>query len=132
MTAFTNFAENLLLDWMFTTGTAVRPTAWFVAIHLSDPGEDATGGEVIVADDADYIRKAVTFDAAASGQSLSTSAVTFTPAVAATAYTVTHISIWDASTVGNPFMKGALLVPRLIDNSNPLVISIGDLIAALD
>jgi hypothetical protein len=28
-------------------------------------------------------------------------------------------------------MKGALLVPRTIDNANPLILSIGDIVAAL-
>jgi len=74
----------------------------------------------------------VTFGTATVGQSLSTLQVAHTPAVAATAYTVTHISICDALTAGNVLMKGALLVPRLIDNANPLVIAAGDIVAALD
>ncbi|MDA3870692.1 MAG: hypothetical protein PF589_12300, partial [Gammaproteobacteria bacterium] len=65
-------------------------------------------------------------------QSLSQVAVSFTPAAGATAYTVTYVSIWDASTVGNCLMTGPLAVDRLIDNANPLVIDIGQLIAALD
>jgi hypothetical protein len=132
MSALTNFGENLLLDWMFTAGAATRPTAWFVALHTADPTEAGSTGEMTTGTDADYVRKAVTFAAAASGQSLSTLQVAHTPAVAAGSYTVTHISIWDAATAGNALMKGALLVPRLINNANPLVINVGDIVAALD
>ena len=132
MSAFTDFAENLLLNWMFTTGTAVRPTAWYIALHTADPTETGAVSEVLVAADSAYARKAVTFGASTGGQSLSTLQVAHTPAVGATAYTVTHISVCDALTTGNVLMKGALLVPRTIDNANPLVLAIGDIVAALD
>jgi hypothetical protein len=133
--SLSNFAENLMLDWAFSTGTSARPTAWFVALHTADPTDDGTVGEIIVANDADYIRKtlgASGLAAAGGGQSLSQVAVSFTPAAGAAAYTVTHVSIWDASTVGNCLMVGAVAVPRTIDNANPFVINSGDLIAALD
>ena len=132
MSALTNYGENLLLDWLFTTGSATRPTAWYVALHTADPTEVGTTSEVLVGSDSAYTRKTVTFAAASGGQSLSTLQVAHTPAVAAGSYTVTHISICDAATAGNVLMKGALLVPRLIDNSNPLVIAAGDIVAALD
>ena len=132
MSALTNYSENLFLDWMFTTGPAVRPTAWYIALHTADPTEAGNEAEVVVGDDADYVRKAIVFDAAVSGQALSVTQVAWTPASGAAAYQVTHISICDAETAGNVLMKGALLVPRTIDNANPLVISIGDIVAAVD
>jgi hypothetical protein len=132
MSALTNYGENLLLDWMFTAGAASRPTAWYVALHTADPTEVGTTSEVLVGSDSAYTRKTVTFAAASGGQSLSTLQVAHTPAVAAGSYTVTHVSICDAATAGNVLMKGALLVPRLISNANPLVIAAGDIVAALD
>ncbi len=56
---------------------------------------------------------------------------TFTPAVAASAYDVSYLSIWDASVAGNCIGVAALQAVRTIDNSNPLVIAIGDIIEAL-
>lgn len=132
MSALTNYGENLLLNWMFTTGAATRPTAWYVALHTADPTEVGTTSEVLVGSDSAYTRKTITFGTATVGQSLSTLQVAHTPAVAAGSYTVTHISICDAATAGNVLIKGALLVPRLIDNANPLVIAAGDIVAALD
>jgi len=131
MSDLTDYAENLLLNWMLTTETVVRPTAWFIALHTADPTEAGNVAEVVVEDDADYARKAITYDAAVGGQCLSAVQVAWTPAVGATAYQVTHISICDAETAGNVLMKGALLVPRTIDNANPLILSIGDIVAAL-
>lgn len=131
MADLTDYAENMLLAWMLTAGAVTRPTAWFVALHTGNPGEAGSANEVLVGADADYTRKAVTFGAPSGGQSLTTTQVAHTPAAGAS-YTVTHISICDAASAGNVLKKGALLVPRTINNSNPLVLAAGDIIAALD
>ncbi|MGE4338837.1 MAG: hypothetical protein AB7E55_23090, partial [Pigmentiphaga sp.] len=67
------FARNLLLDWLLTAGAATRPTTWFISLHVGDPGTTGAN-EVLVATDADYIRKAVVFGAAADGQAANTGA----------------------------------------------------------
>ena len=135
MSGLTNHGEDLLVTWMFTDATApTRPTAWHVALHTDDPGEDGDANEVLVADDADYTRKSVTFadPVAGSGMCLSEVQVSHTPASGAAGYTVTHASIWDAPTAGNCLMKGALPIPRAISNAAPLTFEIGEIIAAMD
>lgn len=132
MSALTNHAENLLLAWLLTTGTATRPTAWYVALHTEDPGEDGSTGELVVGTDPDYVRKSVTFATPADGKALSSAQVSWTAASGASAYTVTHISIWDAATSGNCLYKGPLLVPKDMVASQTWDINIGELIAALD
>lgn len=132
MSAFTNDGENLLLNWMFTAGSPTRPTAWYVALHTGDPGETGASNEVVVGSDADYVRQAVTMGAATTGTSASTTQVTHTPAVAAGTYSVTHASIWTASTAGTCLIKGALASARSISNASPLVFEIGEIIAAID
>ena len=127
-----NYGENLILDWFLTAAAVTRPAAWYVALHSADPTEDGTVGEQTAVADANYIRQAVTIGAAASGQSLSTTAVSYTPDAAAADFTVSYLSIWDASTAGNCLMYGAMQVSRTINNANPLSIAIGDLVAALD
>lgn len=133
--SFTNYGENLLLNWAFT-GAGTAPASLFVALHTGDPTEAGDQNEVLVANDAAYTtvagRKAITFDTSTIGQCLSSLAVTHTPDVTATAYTVTYISVWDAQTAGNCIMYGELVVPRLISNANPLSFSAGNVIAALD
>jgi hypothetical protein len=134
MSALTNYAEDLLLTWLFTASSATRPSAWYVALHTGDPGETGASSEVVVGTDADYVRDSITFDdpVASSGQVLSDAAVSWTVDSASAGYTVTHISIWDADTVGNCLMKGALPVPRALAANQVLTFSIGDIIAALD
>ena len=129
--SLSNFAENLLLNWMFTAGTAARPTAWYVALHTADPGETGAS-EVLVATDADYVRKAVTFGASASGANASTSQVSWTVDTASAGYTVTHASIWDAVSAGNCLISGALTSPRTLAALGVLTFEIGEVIAALD
>lgn len=131
MSALTDNAEVLLLNYAFTTGAVTRPVDWEVSLHTADPTEAGTTAEVLVGNDADYVRKAVTFGGLSGSSLFSQEQLTWTPAVGATAYEVTHIAVWDR-TNAVPLMKGALLVPRTIDNSNPLVIAAGDIVIALD
>ena len=136
MSGLTNAGEDLLVTWMFTDAdmTGLRPVSWYVALHTDDPGEDGDANEVLIANDADYTRKSVTFanPVTGSGMCLSEGQVSHTPAVAASPYTVTHASIWTLASGGICLMKGALPIPRTISNAAPLTFEIGEIIAAMD
>lgn len=135
MSALTNFAENLLLTWLMTDAAApTRPTAWYAALHTGDPGEAGDANEVVVGTDADYVRKAVTFadPVSDSGQVLSEAQVAWTANSGASTYTITHVSIWDASTAGNCLFKGQLLVPHEMVASGVFALDAGKIICALD
>ena len=43
MAAISDYAEKLILDYLMTSGSATRPTAWYVALYTSAPS-DAGGG----------------------------------------------------------------------------------------
>lgn len=134
MAALTDFAENLLLQWLFTTDSVTRPSTWHVALHTGDPGEDSPAeNEVDTGDDSAYARQTITMGTpvAGSGSSLSTTAVTWTVGTSS-GFTVTHASIFDAATGGNCLMKGALLVPRVMAASGVITFNIGEIIAILD
>lgn len=130
--SLTNYGEIEILKWFFTTLSASRPTSWYVALHLSDPGEAGTAGEATTTEDADYVRKSITFDTPASGQAGSAAAVSWTVSSASAGYTVTHISICDAATGGNVLATGALLASRALVANDVLTFNAGDIIAALD
>ena len=134
MSDLTSAGADLLVTWMFTTTAVTRPTTWFVALHTGDPGEDGSANEVLAASDANYARKAVTFDdpVTDSGMVLSDAQVSWTVDAGSAGYTVTHASIWDTVTGGTPLMKGALLVPRTLAANGVLTFSIGEVVAALD
>ena len=104
MSALTNYAENRALDYLLA-GTV------YVSLHVADPGEEGTAGEVTAALDAGYARQAVSFNPAANGRTSNAAALSWTVDAGSPGYVVTHIGIWDAQAGGNPLFKGALLAP---------------------
>lgn len=133
MSALANHAEDLLLTYLLTLSAATRPTAWYVELHFGDPGEDGTSNPVTATEDADYVRKAVTFadPVAGSGQCLSNNAPSWTVG-AGTGYTLTHISIWDALSGGNCLYKGSLLVSVPLVETDVQTFTAGYIVATLD
>ncbi len=125
-----DYLANDALTYYFTTNSPVtRPTTWFVALHTGDPGAAGTANEVTTGgNDANYVRKAVTFAAVSGRQTSNTGAVTFNAAAAASNYTVTHVSIWSASTSGNCYAKGQLDASKLVTTGDVVAFAIGDLI----
>jgi len=125
MAALSDHAEKLLLDWLMTTGTATRPTNWFVALYTAAPSDSGGGTEV---SGGGYARQSATFDAASSpgGTTSNTNEITFTASGAAFG-TVTHIGIFDASTGGNLLWHGALSAFKTIADGDALVFSAGNI-----
>jgi len=97
--SISNYAENKLLDTI--GGTSFSVTTAYLQLHLGDPGEDCTANAA-----TETTRKSVSFSAASGGSMASSATVEWTN-VAATE-TVTHWSLWDASSAGNALWSGAL------------------------
>ena len=93
-----NYLENKLLDTLGNISFAV--TQPYIKLHLGDPGEAATANPA-----AETTRKAITFNAAASGSMASAATITWTNVSTTEIYT--HWSAWDASTSGNALWSGA-------------------------
>ena len=125
MAALSDHAEALLLDWLMTTGTATRPTAWYVALYTAAPSDSGGGTEVST---GGYTRQSVTFDAASSpGGTTSNSGVVSFTASGASYGTVTHIGIFDASTSGNLLWHGAMTASKTVDDGDTLEFSVGNI-----
>ena len=125
MAALSDHAEALLLDWLMTTGSATRPTAWYVALYTAAPSDSGGGTEV---SGSGYSRQAVTFDAASSpgGTTSNTGAVSFT-ASGGSFGTVTHIGIFDAVSGGNLLWHGAMTASKTVADGDTLEFSIGNI-----
>ena len=125
MAALSDYAEKLLLDWMMTTGSATRPTAWYVALYTAAPSDSGGGTEV---SGNGYSRQSVTFDAATSptGTTSNTGAVSFT-ASGGSWGTITHMGIFDASTSGNLLWHGSLTASKTIGDGDTLQFAIGNI-----
>jgi hypothetical protein len=120
--SFSNSFETTVLNWAFTTGSATRPTAWYIALFTTDPGEASGGTEV---SGGGYVRQSATFTVA--GDTATNSAAIEYPEATASYGTVTHIAIMDASTGGNQIAYAALSASKAIDTGDILRIPAGDL-----
>lgn len=125
MAALSDYAEKLLLDWMMTSGSATRPTAWYVALYTAAPSDSGGGTEVST---GGYARQSVTFDAATSpgGTTSNSGEVSFT-AAGADYGTVTHMGIFDASTGGNLLWHGALTASKSVADGDTLTFAVGNI-----
>ena len=125
MAALSDYAEKLLLDWMMTTGSATRPTAWYVALYTAAPSDSGGGTEV---SGNGYSRQSITLAAASSpgGTTSNTNTLTFT-ASGGNWGTITHIGIFDASTSGNLLWHGLMSASKQIDDGDTLEFSIGNI-----
>lgn len=125
MAALSDYAEKLILDWLMTTGSATRPTNWYVALYTAAPSDSGGGTEV---SGNGYSRQAVTFNAATSGTGTTSNsgAVTFTAAGGSWG-SISHIGIHDASTGGNLLWHGSLLASKTISDGDTLEFAIGNI-----
>jgi len=125
MAALSDYAEKLLLDFLMTTGTATRPTNWYVALFTAAPN-DAGGGTEVSA--GGYARQSVAFSAAASpgGTTSNSGEVSFT-ASGGDYGTVTHMGIFDASSSGNLLWHGALTASKAVADGDTLTFAVGNI-----
>ena len=125
MAALSDHAEKLLLDWLMTTGSATRPTAWYVGLFTAAPSDSGGGTEV---SGSGYAREAVTFAAASTpgGTTSNTGDVSFT-ASGGNWGTITHIGIFNASSSGNLLWHGAMTASKIVNDGDTLQFSTGNI-----
>lgn len=129
--SLSNNAENLVLKWLMTDTAVTRPTAWYVSLHTDDPGETGAN-EVLVATDADYVRKSATFTDSTTGSCSNEGALSWTVDNASAGYTIRYVGIWDAVTAGNFVAGGALYSEHAVSANSVVSFAIGDLVVSLD
>lgn len=103
---------NLANAWLNTIRgggngvTFTAPATLFVQLHTADPG---AAGTTSVANAS--TRNAVTFGAAATGAIALATLSAFTGTATET---ISHFSVWSASSAGTFYFSGALTTPRAI------------------
>ena len=127
--SFSNTFETRVLTWVFTSDSATRPTAWYMALFTSNPADDASGTEVSTTGTA-YARQSATFTI--SGDTASNSAAIEFPTATASFGTVSHVGVFDASTGGNLIAYAALSTSKAIDTGDVFRIPSGDFDVTLD
>lgn len=125
MAALSDYSEKLILDYLMTTGSATRPTNWYVALYTSAPSDSGGGTEL---SGSGYAREAVTFAAATSGAGTTSNsgAVVFT-ADGGDWGSVTHMGIHDASSSGNLLWHGALAAAKTVLDGDSLEFAVGNI-----
>ena len=128
--SLTNAFETHTLQYLLTTDSVTRPTAWYIALFTSDPTDTGSAGTE-VSTGTGYARTAVTFTV--SGDTASNSAgVEFPAASGGNWGTVSHIGVMDASSGGNMIVHSALSVAKAINDGDVFRIPTGDLDITLD
>jgi hypothetical protein len=131
MAAASNYAENLVLNWILTSGSATRPTAWHVGLFTSDPTDAGSGTEV---SGNAYARQPVAFNAATGTNptySDNTATVTFPTASGGNWGTIGWIGIYDADTGGNLLFHGALTASKVVNAGDTFQILANNLVINL-
>ena len=123
--SISNWLELEILDHVFNNAAAPAITGVFVKLHLSDPGEDCTTGAAL-----NTTRQSASFGNATSAGVSNDVAITWTSVPNAETYS--HLSLWDASTAGDPLWSGALTTPKAVGVGDTFTIAIGDLDITLD
>lgn len=130
MAGFTNYSEDLVLDWLFTTASATRPTSWYVALYTVAPGETGGGTEV---SGGSYARTAVTFTVSGTAPTTASnsSAVEF-PTATGSWGTIVAAGIFDADTSGNLLAFANLTTSKTVDSGDVLRFNTGEIDITLD
>ncbi|UGT65345.1 hypothetical protein LTT66_18420 [Nocardia gipuzkoensis] len=111
----TNLA-NKVLDHL-RGGTAwTQPSGLYVKLHIGDPGSAGTSNAAAVT-----TRSQATFAAAASGAIALTG--TNPSWSMTTTETISHVSVWDASTSGNFLWSAALSASKAVVNGDTLTLT---------
>lgn len=122
----TDTAENLLLNWLVTNGTATRPTLPMkVALCTAAPTDAAAGTEVA---GGSYARQPTTFAASSGGATSNTAEIRFTGMPATT---VTHLEVWDSAGTPVRLWYGPLSASKTTNAGDDFVIAAGDLDLAI-
>jgi len=119
----TNYLENKLADHALGTTSYTHPSQLYVSLHTSACSDSAAGTEVTL---GGYTRQSVNFGASSGGVATNSGLVTWT-ASGGNYGTVTHISLYDASTSGNYMWWADLNSSRVINDGDTLEIEIGNL-----
>lgn len=117
MSSFSDYTENLVLTYLFTTGSVTRPTAWYVGLFTAAPSDTGGGTEVT----GNGYARVVTGTISGSGTATTFSnaaAIEFAAASGGNWGTIGWAGIFDASTSGNLLAWAPLTTSRVINDGD--------------
>ena len=105
-----NYLEDAICNALRGGGAGTSftaPAAVYAKLHIGDPGETGTSNAA-----GETTRQAVTFGASSGGVISLSNTPTWTNV--ASTETISHISLWDASSNGNCLGSGALTASKSV------------------
>ena len=117
MSSFTDYTENLVLNYLLTDNSVTRPTAWYVGLFTAAPSDTGGGTEV---SGSGYVRKAtgtITVSGTAT-TATNSAAIEFAAASGGNWGTITYAAIFDAETGGNMLAWAELTTARTINDGD--------------
>ena len=126
--SFSNTFETHVLQYVFTTTSVTRPTAWYIGLFTADPTDTGSGATEISGNA--YARVSATFTV--SGNEATTSGAVEFAAATGSWGTISHIGVFDASSGGNLIAHSALTASKAIGTGDVFRIPAGDLDITLD
>lgn len=134
MSAASNYTENNVINAMLRGVAFPLPTGTFVALHTADPG-DTGANEVTTTAFPAYVRRKAEgvgaigtgWSAPSNGVSSNTNQLTYPGYNGSGTITITHFSVWDALTAGNPLCAAPLQTPRTLQIGDVFVFDAGAL-----
>jgi hypothetical protein len=117
--------SNAILNALCRNVAWTQPAAFYIKLHLGDPGTAGTGSPA-----TETTRMAATFSAASAGSITTSADISWTSYPAAE--TVSHVSFWDASSAGTFLGNAALTSSQTLAVGNTLTIVAGQLTLSLN
>jgi hypothetical protein len=117
MASFSDYTENLVLNWLFTANSATRPTAWYVGLFTSAPSDTGGGTEVSGSGYARTATGTITVSGTAT-TATNSAAIEFAAASGGNWGTIGWAAIFDASSGGNMLAWAPLTTSRTINDGD--------------
>ena len=125
MAGFSDYMENIALNYIRGVAPPTPPTGVFIGLFSSDPTDAATGGTEVTTSVRAAGRVAGTFGAATTGTMANSATIDF--GSSAGAATVSHFAAFDAATGGNKLFSGALTASKSVTANDPVSFAAGSL-----
>jgi len=125
--SLSNAFETTTLEWLFTTTSVTRPTAWYLALYTVAPGEGGGGTEC---SGTSYARQSFTMSV--SGNLATNTANVEYPTAGSSWGTIVAVGVFTAVTGGTLIAYGDLTASKTIATGDVLRVPAGDLDITLD
>ena len=125
--SLSNAFETTTLEWLFTTTSVTRPTAWYLALYTVAPGEGGGGTEC---SGTSYARQS--FALSVSGNQATNTANVEYPTAGGSWGTIVAVGVFTAVTGGTLIAYGDLTAAKTIATGDVLRVPAGDLDITLD